>query len=139
MAKVTPDQAAAKWAQRSAAAVDDVKRGVQNVTVAPGVAAARQKDLWLQRISASADKWARRVSAVSLQDWQDAMINKGIQRIASGTSAAQPKMAAFMAEFLPYIDQGVQQVRSMPKGTVEAGIARASAMIRHNAAFQRKG
>lgn len=139
MAKVTPDQAAAKWAQRSAAATEDVKNGVLNVSEAPGKAAARSKDLWLQRISASADKWARRVSAVSLQDWQDSMINKGIARIASGTQAAIPKMSAFMAEFLPYVDQGVNQVKAMPKGNVEAGIARAAAMIRHNAQFQRKG
>lgn len=139
MAKVTPDQAAAKWAQRSAAATEDVKTGVMNVTEAPGKAAARSKDLWLQRVSASADKWARRVSSVSLADWQTAMIDKGIQRIAQGTAAAQPKMAAFMADFLPYVDQGVNSIKSMPKGTVEAGVARAAAMIRHNAAYVRKG
>lgn len=138
MAKVTPDQAAAKWAQRSAAATDDVKNGVMNVTVAPGKSAALAKDLWLQKISASADKWARRVSAVSLQDWQDAMINKGINRIASGTQAAIPKMTAFMTDFLPFVDQGVQAIKNMPKGNVEAGVARAAAMIRHNATYVRK-
>lgn len=139
MAKVTPEQAAAKWAQRSAAATEDVKTGVMNVTEAPGKAAARSKDLWLQRISASADKWARRVSAVSLSDWQTAMIEKGIGRIATGTQAAIPKMTAFMSEFLPYLDQGAATVRAMPKGNVEAGIQRAAAMIRHNAQFQRRG
>lgn len=138
MAKVTPDQAAAKWAQRSAAATEDVRNGVQNVREAPGKAAARAKDLWLQRITASADKWARRVSAVSLEDWQRAMIDKGIPRIATGTQAAIPKMTAFMNEFLPFVDQGAAQVRAMPKGNVEAGIARAAAMIRHNATFVRK-
>ena len=138
MAKVTADQAAAKWAQRSAAATDDVKNGVMNVTVAPGKSAALAKDLWLQKISASADKWARRVSAVSLQDWQDAMINKGINRIASGTQAAIPKMTAFMTDFLPFVDQGVAAIKNMPKGNVEAGIARAAAMIRHNATYVRK-
>ena len=138
MAKVTADQAAAKWAQRSAAATDDVKNGVMNVTVAPGKSAALAKDLWLQKISASADKWARRVSAVSLQDWQDAMINKGINRIASGTQAAIPKMTAFMTDFLPFVDQGVAAIKNMPKGNVEAGVARAAAMIRHNATYVRK-
>ena len=109
-----------------------------NVTVAPGKSAALAKDLWLQKISASADKWARRVSAVSLQDWQDAMINKGINRIASGTQAAIPKMTAFMTDFLPFVDQGVAAIKNMPKGNVEAGIARAAAMIRHNATYVRK-
>lgn len=139
MARVTPDQGAAKWASRLSGATQDITTGVQGVTEAPGIAAARSKALWLQQVTASADKWARRVSAVSLTDWQTSMIQKGIPRIASGAQAAVPKMTAFLADFLPYVDQGVQALKSMPKGGVENGIARAGAMIRHNAAYVRKG
>lgn len=136
---MTAEQVAAKWAQRLGASTDDITRGVQSVTEAPGAAAARQKTLWLSRITASADKWARRVSAVSLADWQSAMVQKGIPRIAEGASQAQPKVTAFMADFLPYVEQGAATVRAMPKGGVEQGIARAAAMIRHNAKYVRKG
>lgn len=139
MAKLTPDAAAAKWAANLGAATAGIRAQVMAVTEAPGAAAARQKTLWLQRVTASADKWARRVSSVTLQQWQDAMVNKGIDRIASGAQQAQPKMASFMQEFLPYVDSGVAQIKSMPKGGVEQGVARAAAMIRHNAAFVRKG
>lgn len=139
MARVSPEQAATKWAQRLSASTDDIKNGVQRVTEAPGVAAARQKGVWLAKIQASADKWARRVASVSLADWQNAMTQKGLSRIASGAQAAEPKMASFMSEFLPYVDQGVQKVRAMPKTSVEDGIARAAEMIRHNARFQRRG
>jgi hypothetical protein len=139
MARVTPEQAAAKWVQRLSASTEDIKRGVLGVTEAPGVSAARRKDLWLARVTQSADKWARRVSSVSLQDWQNAMVNKGVSRIASGAQEAQPKMASFMADFLPYVDSGVAKVKAMPKGSLEAGIARSAEMIRHNAAYVRKG
>ena len=138
MARVTPEQAANKWRDRLSGAGAEIQAGVMAVTEAPGAAAARQKGLWLQKITASADKWARRVSSVSLQDWQQAMIQKGLGRISSGAQAAQPKVQSFMADFLPYVDQGVNKVKAMPKGTVEQGIARAAEMIRHNAAYVRK-
>lgn len=139
MARVTPEQAATKWSTRLQASTGDITTGVRNVTEAPGIAAARQKQLWVTRVTQSADKWARRVSAVSLQEWQTAMIDKGINRISGGATAAIPKVTAFMQDFLPYVDQGVQQIRSMPKGNVDMGIARAAAMIRHNAGYVRKG
>lgn len=139
MAKVTPDQGAAKWARNLSAATQDITTGVQGVREAPGLAAARSKALWLQQVTASADKWARRVSAVSLDEWQRSMIEKGIPRIGQGAQSAIPKMTAFLADFLPYVQQGVDNLRNMPKGGVENGIARASAMIRHNAAYVRKG
>lgn len=138
MARVTPDAAAAKWASRLSGAGAEIQAGVMAVTESPGAAAARSADLWLQKVTASKPKWVRRVSSVTLQDWQQAMVNKGLGRIQTGATEAQPKVASFMAEFLPYVDQGVAKVKAMPKGTVEAGIARAGAMIRHNSQFVRK-
>lgn len=138
MARLSPDAAAAKWSTNLGQATSGIEAQVRAVTEAPGIAAARQKTLWLNRVTASADKWARRVSSVSLQDWQNAMITKGIPRIASGAQAAVPKMTSFFNDFLPYVDQGVAAIKNMPKGSVDAGIARAAAMIRHNAAYVRK-
>ena len=139
MARVTAEQGANKWASRLSGATAEIQAGVQNVTEAPGIAAARQQALWLQRITASAPKWARRVSSVSREDWINSMVTKGIPRIATGAQAAIPKMTSFLNDFLPYVDQGVAKVKAMPKGDVEAGIQRAAAMIRHNAQYQRKG
>lgn len=139
MARVSPENGAAKWARNLSASTQDIQAGVNQVTEAPGAAAARAKALWLSQVTASADKWARRVSAVSLADWQRAMIEKGVPRIGTGATAAVPKMTQFLQDFLPYVDQGVEKLKSMPKGGVENGIQRAAAMIRHNAAYQRKG
>lgn len=138
MARVTPEQAANKWRDRLSGAGAEIQAGVMAVVESPGVAAARSADLWLAKVTASKPKWVRRVSALTTQDWQQSMIQKGLGRIQTGAQAAQPKVQSFMEEFLPYVDQGVAKVKAMPKGTVEAGIARAGAMIRHNSQFVRR-
>lgn len=137
MARVSPDQAAADWASRLAGSTDKIKRGIENTSVAPGMAAARQKDVWATNVVASKDKWAARVGSVSLQDWQQAALTKGLGRIASGAQASESKMASFMARFLPHLDS----VRnSLPaRGNLEQNIARSAAMIRGTAKFQNTG
>lgn len=137
MARVTAEQATAKWVQRLSAAGQQITDGVNGVTVAPGVKAAASKELWAQRVAQAKDKWAAQVGKVSLSEWQHAMITVGIPRIATGAQAKQGKMQAFMQTFLPYLDQGVAKVNAMPKGDINASIARAVAMIQHNAAFKR--
>lgn len=137
MARVTPQQATDKWVQRLSAATQQITDGVNGVTVAPGVQASKAKALWLNRVTAAADKWASRVSSVSLPEWQQAMIQVGIPRIAQGAQAKQGKMQDFMTQFLPYLDQGVAKVDAMPKGDLNASIQRAAAMITHNANFKR--
>jgi len=133
-----PAAVAQKWATNLAGATTSIQNGVNAVTVAPGQKAAQAGQLWLARVQASLDKWQRNVSAVSLQSWQQAMINKGLPRIATGAQAAQPKMQAFMAQFLPYVEQGAATVRAMPKNSLADSKARANAMIDYNAAFVRK-
>jgi len=121
------NQAAQDWVNGISAKTAKMTQSVQAVTVAPGQAAARQKAVWLQNTQASADRWAQRVGNVSLQDWQAAMVSKGIPRVASGASAAQGKMAAVFAQLLPYIENAK---RSLPaRGTYEQNKSRAVAMM----------
>lgn len=128
-----PTVAAQKWATNLAAAGPSIQAGIQAVQTAPGALAARQKNVWVANTTASVDKWARKVSAVSLSDWQQAAIQKGLPRIASGAQAAQPKMQQFLTAFLPYVERGVSALP--PRGGLEQNIARSAAMIRHNAQF----
>lgn len=139
MAQKDPAAVAQKWASNLGAATQSITDGVNAVSTAPGAAAARQKQAWVQRTTASADKWAARVSAVTLEDWRSATITKGIPRVASGAQQAQPKMQQFMQEFLPHVERVAQQVRAMPKLSLEDSIARATAQIRGNAQFRRSG
>lgn len=123
----TPDQIAQDWANRLAAARDKAQRGIEAVTVAPGQAAARQKNVYLANVQASADKWARNTAAVPLSEWQQAMTGKGLDRMAAGAAAAQGKVAQFMSKLLP----AIQTIKAglPPRGTYEQNKARAVAMM----------
>jgi hypothetical protein len=140
MAKLTPQQAQQKQATRLKAAIPDMKTGIQNVTVAPGVAAAAKSDKMLTNLTASVQsgQWAKRVSAVSLSDWQSAAINKGTARVAAGIDAAAQKVTDFYTQLFPFQDSLVAQVKKMPDMTIEDSVNRAATMIRGMANFKRQ-
>jgi len=133
MTSQTPEQIAANWSQNLAAATQKITAGVQAVQVAPGQAAARQKAVYVANVNAQADKWASRTAAVSLQSWQASTTTKGIPRIASGATAAQPKFAAFMGQLLPFIQRQVQSLP--PRGNLSQNIARMTAFVQGMATF----
>lgn len=135
--RTTAEQATSKWVQHLSAATQQITDGVQRVNRAPGQAAAAQSQRWFARLTAAQDKWRTNVGRVSLQDWQNSMVNVGIPRIAQGAQAKQGKFTNFMQAFLPYLQTGVAKVDAMPNVTLEDAINRSTAMIRHNAAFKR--
>lgn len=137
--KSTPEQATTKWVQNISAAGTAITNGVNAVSKAPGQSAAAQADKWLLKLQGAKDKFKTNVGAVSLQSWQQSMINVGIPRVASGAQAKQGKVTAFAQQFFPYLNTGIAKVQSMPSTTLEDNIARATTMIRHNAAFKRTG
>lgn len=138
MAGATPQQAAQNWATNLSGATARIKAGVQAVTTAPTASAAAAIDRYQAGVIAAVQsgKTQRALQSVSLADWQNAMINKGVARIASGAQQAQPKVQAFLSQFLPYVQSGVQQLATLPRGDLEANIARASFMMRWNAGFK---
>ena len=138
MPAATPQQAAQNWANNLSAATARVKSGVQSVSTSPTQLAANAVDRQVAGVQAAAasGKTQRALQAVSLADWQNAMINKGIPRIASGAQAAIPKMTNFLNQFIPYVQAGVQQLSQMPRGDIEQNIARATFMMRYNAGFK---
>ncbi len=139
MARVTPQQFAEKWARRTGQATQDYIAGVRGVREAPGQQAAEKADKLLAGVTRSINdgKWQARVSAVSLQSWQDAAVNKGAQRIAAGVQGAQNKMTRFASEVLPYLDNVVSEVKNMPDMTLEDRINRSSEFQRLMSQFRR--
>ncbi len=136
----SPAVAAQSWQNGMQNATQRIQAGVNNVTVAPTQVAAAAADRMLAGIqrAVSSGKWQASLQAVSLQDWKQAMLDKGVNRIAQGAAAAKPKMQAFLSQFLPYVQQGVQQLdATMPRGDTEQNINRAIFMMRHNAAFRK--
>lgn len=135
--RATPAAATAKWVSNLSAATTQMQAGAMAVTQAPGQAAAAAADKWLTRVTASKQKFATNVAAVSLQSWQNSYVNIGIPRVAQGAQAKQSKYQAFAADFLPYLQRGVSTIDQMPSTTLQDGIARAVAMIQYNAKYVR--
>lgn len=125
---------AAEWKNRLSASTQKMTDGVNSVTVAPGQAAARQKDVYVQNVTASANKWATNVASVSLSEWQQAIISKGIPRVATGAAAAESKMQQFFTKLLPYIAAGKGSLPA--RGGLDQNIQRSAAWIRYMAQFK---
>lgn len=140
MAKLTPAEFTEKHARRLKGAVEDMRRGVEAVTEAPTAKAAAKVDKMRTNLLKAIDegKWAERLKAVSLEDWKDKMINKGIGRVAAGIDAAAPKVEAFAAELLPHIDKIKAEIDRMPDVTLEDNIQRMVSFTRGMTKFKRR-
>lgn len=126
---LTPQQISQKWLTNFGNAQQAMTDGVNAVTEAPGAKAAAVSALWLMRLQQSQQKWAARVGAVTLPEWKSAMINLGIPRAQQGAQQKQARYTAFITEYSNFLSSAVPAIRQMPKGSLSASIARASAMI----------
>lgn len=129
-----PVAATQKWVTGMQGAGQAIADGVNAVTVAPGAAAARQKNVYVQNTTAAADKWARNVQAVSLGDWKEAMLNKGVNRVGTGAAASQGKMQNAMTQLLPQIDAIVNSLP--PRGDLGANINRMTQFVQKMSAVK---
>lgn len=131
---------AQKWAQNLSRSTDSIKAGVQAVQEAPTARAARSLDKARMNYNQAIDsgRMARSLQAVTLSDWQQAFINKGIPRIQSGAAAGQSKYQQFAAQFYPIMDQVSQQVKGMPNVTTEDALARVRVAIEAGKRFAGK-
>lgn len=141
MAKLTAQEVQEKHARRLKAAAEDMRRGVEAMTVNPmDKAIARIPKMRANLIKAIDDgKVERGMRRVTLPSWKDKMINNGIPRVASGIDAAAEKVTAFYSELLPHIDKVKSEVDRLPDVTLEDSINRMTTFVRGMAKFKRKG
>lgn len=135
---LSADEVMKKWAENGANSAASVRAGVNSVTEAPTAKAAQRVDAWVQGVQRAKEKFVARLNAVTLQDWKNAMLGKGLQNMATGYQDQfnQRKFLNFMRSFLPYVREGAAQVKSMPKGTRQASIDRMVKMMDWNKAFR---
>jgi hypothetical protein len=133
MGRLSPEQAAAKYAQRAAAASGDYVEGVNRVNRSPGQAAAAKFDKWRQGVQDSQEKWRSKVAAVSLDDWKQRTVEKGGSRYAAGVQASSDKYLAHQQRFGPVQDRITEQVRGMPDTTLEQRLNRMTEQARRTA------
>jgi len=136
--RLTPEQMADKWGRHLTGAVQDIRIGVERVTESPTLKAAAKQDKMLQRLidSVHSGKWARGLQRVSLQDWKNQVLTKGLARISSGVAGASTKMQDFARQLFEHENRGLAIINAMPDLTIEDSIARMTAWTRHMAEFQ---
>lgn len=126
MARVTAQEWQEKHARRLKASTEDIRRGIDRVTVAPGVLAAEQQEVLIQKFTEAvrSGNWAKKVAGVSLDEWKNAFKSKGVDRIAAGIDNAKDKSIASAEKLLKNVDTVQAEVKRMPKGTLDDSINR---------------
>lgn len=138
--KLTPPEYQEKHARRLTAAIEDVRRGVDRVTVNPCELAAAKQDKMLANLTKAVTdgRWAAGLKRVTLEQWKTKTRDVGANRIAAGIAAAADKMIAFAEELIPHINAGQAKLNSMPDITLEDNIQRMVTFSRHMATMKRK-
>jgi hypothetical protein len=138
---ITAAESTDKWSKNTKAAGQDMVNGINRVTVAPGVLAAKQKAKMLARLTAAVNDgtWEKRVAAVTAQQWKDAMINKGVGRVSAGVDGAIEKRGKFDNWLISRVTASVAALEKMPSQTVDDGINRMVAHVRFMAAQRYPG
>lgn len=137
MAMRSSAEIAAKWSRNLSSSTQSIQAGVQATTVNPAQKAIERIPAYLAGVQAAVQsgKVQRGLQGVTLQSWQQAMINKGLPRIAAGATAAVPKMQKFMDAFGPHLQALDAKLQSMPRGDLNQNIQRMVTAAQHNAAF----
>ena len=135
MAKLDDPMAGAqKWATKMGQAGPAYEAGVDGVTTAPGILAARQSAKYLARVQENVGKFERNVASVTLGDWQAAAKAKS-SRLGPGATAALPKVQAFTQAFYTYLKNGQNAIKSMPTDTFDQAMQKAYAQADYNRKF----
>jgi len=139
MARKTAAQVAEKWSRRLKQSTADIEAGIQAVSEAPTQKAAAKIDKMRARLIDAIDsgKVERGLNRVTLEEWKQKALRKGVPRIAQGADEAAPKVQAFMGELLPHIDSVKAQIESMPDLTLEDNLNRMVAFARGMSEFRR--
>lgn len=101
---LSPQERAAKWGRNLVNAKPSIKAGVQGVTVAPTQKAAEAVDKYAAGCSRAVSEgtFVAGCQKVTLQQWKDLTINKGLNNLDAGVREAESKVAQFQAKADPY-------------------------------------
>ena len=132
MAKLTAQEYVDKQARNLKNSTEDIRRGISRVTEAPGASAIRKQDKMLNNVTDAINSglWAKKTAAVSVQDWKDAAINKGVNRIASGIDAAKQKNLPKAERLLAAVDSAAGAANALPSDTLDDSIRRMETFVR---------
>jgi hypothetical protein len=124
----TAQAVAQKWSTNLSAAMPQMKAGASGVTTSPTQLAAANANGYLMGVQQNVQKWSRNLQAVTLQQWQNAYVTKGIPRVQTAATQSMPAVVQAMTTLLPAVYAARDQINStMPRGTLAQNLARATA------------
>jgi hypothetical protein len=140
MAKLTPEGYAEKQARNLKNSLPDIRAGIERVSTAPGVAAAAAQTRMKDNLNRAIDdgRWAAKVRGVTLEEWKNAALNKGVDRIAAGIDQAHDKQVQMAGRLLAAVDSSAAKANAMPKGTIQDSIARMTTFVEDMHKFKGK-
>ena len=140
MARLTPAEFREKHARRLKAATEDMRKGIEAVTESPTAKAATKMDKLRTNLLKAIDsgKMAKRLKAVSLEEWKRKTVDVGIGRVAAGIDASAAKVEDFASQLLPHLDKLKTEIDHMPDVTLDDSINRMVAHTRGMAKFEKK-
>lgn len=135
MTSITPEEYAEKWNRRIKASTPDIQKGVERVTVNPASLAIAKKDKMRTNTLKAIDDgtWEAGLRKVTLEDWRQAFLTKGIGRISAGADGAMFKMQDFGAWVMARHATIGAKIKAMPDVTLEDNINRMTTYIREMA------
>jgi len=83
-------------------------------------------------------RWAAKVRGVTLEEWKNAALNKGVDRIAAGIDQAHDKQVQMAGRLLAAVDSSAAKANAMPKGTIQDSIARMTTFVEDMHKFKGK-
>lgn len=140
VARMTGGDFADKHAKNLRAAADEIRKGVDAVTEAPGAKAAARKDVYVNRMTDSSvhERWAKNVAKVPLEEWKADMKEKGIGRISAGLDRSKGKISDFGDKLLTHIKSIKPEFDARRPLTLEESATKAADWIKAMGKFSYK-
>jgi len=140
LAKLTPEEYAEKQASNLKNSLPDIRSGIERVSSAPGAAAAAAQARMKDNLNRAIDdgRWAAKVRGVTLEEWKQKALDKGVDRIGPGIDAARQSQVQMAGRLLAAVDQSAAKARAMPKGTLSDSIARMTTFVTDMSKFKGK-
>ena len=137
--RLTPEEFQEKHNRRLKAATEDIRKGIEAVSVSPPSQAAAKIDKMKTHLMAKFDDGTikKRLEGVTLEAWKSQAKDKGVNRISSGIDGATEKVKKFAGELLPKVYGLSDEIKRMPDMTIDDSIARATKFIREMSKFRK--
>lgn len=127
---LSPAERAKKWAENLTRNKASIRAGIEAVSVAPTQKAAAAVGKYRDGCTRAADdgSFVNGCNKVSLQDWKNKAINKGLANLDTGVREAEAKVAAFQAKAAPFYRTASERAAAVEGSGRSAAIAKMTAV-----------